>query len=119
MMTEQDHIPPTPWTHDHFLIRHLAGGTDEDGVPFSEVVATALNTPTAALICQAVNAHAGLAAENARITAERANLRRVVQRMLDLDDGCDYVDGTPAVCPGPDGPCQWCDMRAALKAMEE
>lgn len=54
--------PQTPWTHDHFLIRHLTGGTDEDGAPFSEVIATALNTPTAALICRAVNAHAGLVA---------------------------------------------------------
>lgn len=46
-------------------------------------------------------------------------VRAAADRLLGLDDRCDYIDGTPAVCPGIErdgGPCHWCELRAALAA---
>lgn len=48
-------------------------------------------------------------------------MARAADRLLSLDDRCDYVDGTPDVCPGIErdgGPCYWCDLRAALAALD-
>lgn len=44
---------PGPWENYHWLIRHPTGGVDEDGVPWTEVVATASNDANARLIAAA------------------------------------------------------------------
>lgn len=48
---------------------------------------------------------------------------KALRRYGDLSGfSCEYVEGEPDACPGvveSDGPCHWCEMRAALAALEE
>lgn len=62
---------------------------------------------------------ATLRTELGRVTAERDRARDAIRRYLDLNPDCDYVAGAPDVCPGVDGPCHWCEMRAALISQKD
>lgn len=78
-----------------------------------EVVARAVDAPDAAHVSAMHNAHEALL----RVAA-------AVARYAELDElRCDYrLDGSPDDCPGiveAGGPCHWCEMRAALTALEQ
>lgn len=50
------------------------------------------------------------------------DLVAAADRLLSLDGDCDYVDGTPGVCPGIQErgvACHWCELRAAKAHAEE
>ena len=55
-----------------------------------------------------------LRAQLAAAEAENKRLRAAIERYLDLESSCEYVEGEPAVCPDV-VPCHWCQLRAALK----
>lgn len=56
---------------------------------------------------------------NALLIAAAPDLLAALERLLALDGGdCDYAPGEPLICPGDppfvEGPCHWCQGRAAL-----
>lgn len=55
----------------------------------------------------------------ARLFKAAPTLLAALERLLNLSDECDFVEGTPEVCPGETnefygGPCHWCQARAAI-----
>lgn len=49
---------------------------------------------------------------------QKAAMRRAIERYLNIEPNCDYVDGTPDVCPGiasGAGECAWCELRDSVR----
>lgn len=63
-----------------------------------------------------------LAEQYAALARQRDGLLAACQRMMRLDDSCDYTGDVPEICPGiaeNGAPCHWCEMRAAIAATGE